>query len=338
VTSVGIAIAAPAGTSIDGDGNIAIPAGRGASIALPAGARLRVPGGTAIAPDGRIVIPAGGSGATVALPSGITLRVAGGASGGAGGAGATVIILDSAAPLGYRVESLGARLIGAETYTDAGSAVIPDSDTPLGYISDGSGADISGAEGSMPFKDVAAGDWFFEDVAFAAAHGLFQGTSADTFSPDLPMSRGMFATVLHRLAGEPGARGANPFSDVGAGAYYAGAAAWAGNLGIAGGIGGGLFAPDAEVSRQDLAVLLLNYAGRAGLELSAARESGSFADAAEISGYAAPAVDALHAAGIVNGRDTSDAGAGGAGKFDPKGNATRAEVAAMLRRFIESAR
>jgi hypothetical protein len=120
------------------------------------------------------------------------------------------------------------------------------------------------------------------------------------------------------------------FSDVTGGEWYAGAVAWAAASGVANGVGGGRFDPGAPIARQDLAAMLARYADSTGLELLAAsREYAGFADAADIAGYAAPAVEALCRAGVISGRPGNI--------FDPKGEATRAEVAAMLHRLLGGA-
>jgi hypothetical protein len=156
------------------------------------------------------------------------------------------------------------------------------------------------------------------------------------------MTRGMLFTVLHRAAGEPPPQGqgeaagqAAPqseetiFSDLPEGAYYAEAAVWAAENGILTGTGARRAAPEADISRQDLATVLLRYTNATGRELPAVRSEIVFADAAQTAGYAREAVQALCAAGVVNGRPGN--------RFDPRGNATRAEIAAMLHRFLEAA-
>ncbi|MDR1440203.1 MAG: S-layer homology domain-containing protein [Clostridiales bacterium] len=122
---------------------------------------------------------------------------------------------------------------------------------------------------------------------------------------------------------------ASPFSDVAEGAYYAGAARWAAANGIGSGAGGGLFEPDAAITRQDLAALLSRYADHAGIALPASRPPAEFADGAGIADYAKEAVGRLYGAGVINGKP--------GGLFDPVAGATRAEAAAMLHRFLESA-
>jgi hypothetical protein len=181
-----------------------------------------------------------------------------------------------------------------------------------------------------PFADVFEDDWFYSDVEFASRNGLFNGTSETTFSPHMATTRGMIVTVLYRLAGSPDVSAlANPFSDVASGQYYTDAVKWAAKNGIVLGIGENKFAPDEDISRQDLAVILNRYAVFANLKLPAARLYVKFSDDADIADYAKEAIEAFFKANIVSGK--------GDGIFDPKGTATRAEVAAMLHRFIESA-
>jgi hypothetical protein len=186
---------------------------------------------------------------------------------------------------------------------------------------------MSPAAWQNPFTDVKEDDWFFEAVRFVAENELMTGTAATAFSPHTPMTRAMLVTVLGRLHGAdvsvydaPGA-----FSDVAAGSYYAPYVEWAKEAGIAGGVGGGRFAPDAEVTRQDLATLLARYAEFANKQLPAMLQYVTFADDAEIADYAKNAVKTLYMGGIVNGKPNS--------LFDPQGKATRAEVATVLRRF-----
>jgi hypothetical protein len=183
-----------------------------------------------------------------------------------------------------------------------------------------------------PFADVREGDWFYGDAAYVHKNGLFGGIAPGAFGPGLPMSRAMLATVLGRLAGIDASlyTGVAPFGDVDASQYYAPYVRWANAGGIVNGTGGGVFAPGAPVSRQDLAVILVNYARHTGRSLSARQAYAGFADGAAIAGYARAAVETVARAGIIGGKPSN--------LFDPEGSATRAEVAAILRRFVESAR
>jgi hypothetical protein len=183
-----------------------------------------------------------------------------------------------------------------------------------------------------PFGDVKESDWFYGDVAYVHANGLFSGVSATAFSPSVPMSRAMLVTVMGRMAGADASSYANAssFSDVPAAQYYAPYVQWAQANAIVSGVGGGAFAPDAPVSRQDLAVMLANYARHVGKPLPVKQGYGGFADAQNIAGYAQAAVEAVSKAGVAGGKPGN--------LFDPQGSATRAEVAAILRRFTEAVR
>ncbi|MDR2770592.1 MAG: S-layer homology domain-containing protein [Clostridiales Family XIII bacterium] len=217
------------------------------------------------------------------------------------------------------------------TVSSAGSAFAPSTD---GYLpetkpepaSEDNGAPDAG--GVNPFIDVHADDWFYDDVEYAYERGLFTGTSENTFSPALPMTRAMFVTVLYRLAGSPGGGEEAIFTDVMRGTWYAEAVDWAAQNRIADGIGDRLFAPDAAITREQMAALLLRYARPAERKLPVLRPFIAFADEGDISEYASEAIETLYCAGIINGRPGN--------LFDPKGIATRAEVAAMLHRFMEA--
>jgi len=178
-----------------------------------------------------------------------------------------------------------------------------------------------------PFIDVKTSDWFYKNVEYVHTNGLFAGTSANTFDPQMQMTRGMIVTVLWRLAGEPNA-GNSSFSDIPTGAYYEKATAWAAQMGIVNGIGDNKFAPDANITRQDLCVILYNYSSKMNISINQTLQNVTFADADKIADYATNAVSNVARAGIVNGK--------GDGIFDPRANATRAEVAAMLNRFAIS--
>ena len=190
--------------------------------------------------------------------------------------------------------------------------------------------DISHAPWSNPFTDVQDSSWFYPDVAFVHQNGLFAGTSATTFAPQTSMTRGMVVTVLGRLAGVGVAdySGAS-FDDVNTAQYYAPYVKWAAEMGIVNGVGDNKFAPDANISRQDLAVILNNYADKLGIKMKQTLQVVMFADSDLIADYATDAVGNMVRAGVINGNPD--------GMFAPKANATRAEVAAMLHRFVEAA-
>jgi S-layer homology domain. len=177
-----------------------------------------------------------------------------------------------------------------------------------------------------PFVDVSVEDWFFRSIEYAYTEKLFSGTEADKFSPNKPLTRAMLVTVLGRMSGENVSGYESPgFTDVDGEAYYSDYVSWAYASGIVTGVSEGLFAPDRDISRQDLAVMLLRYAKYAGLESFAMNEKAAFTDASDISEYAAEAVTAMQIAGVINGKPN--------GAFDSHGTASRAETATMLHRF-----
>jgi murein tripeptide amidase MpaA len=190
--------------------------------------------------------------------------------------------------------------------------------------------EMSPTDWANPFTDVDKSGWYYSDVQYVYQNGLFLGTSPNTFSPHIPVTRGMFVTVLGRLAGEDlGSYTKSSFVDVPVSQYYAPFVEWAKENGIVTGIGNKLFAPEAEISRQDIAVILYRYAefvGKRAMTQSSWSESIPFTDAADISDYAIEGVLFCSSNNIITGKPGNI--------FDPKTPATRAEVAAMLRRFI----
>jgi len=175
-----------------------------------------------------------------------------------------------------------------------------------------------------PFTDIKENDWYYNAVEFAVQNGLFRGTGDNKFTPNGDMTRGMLATVLYRLAKEPGTSAGNLFNDVEDGKYYTEAIAWAAENNIVAGYGGSLFGPENPITREQLATILWRYAGS---PKSSGKLDG-FTDGNKISGYAAPALQWAVEQKIVNGK--------GNGILDPQGKATRAEVASMLMRFCET--
>jgi hypothetical protein len=182
---------------------------------------------------------------------------------------------------------------------------------------------------SKAFADVTAGAWYADAVRFVSSRELFTGTTDSAFGPNMSMTRAMLVTVLSRLENEPAATNAS-FSDVGADTYYAEAVAWASANGIAEGVGDGIFAPNAEITREQLAAMLYRYAVTQGLDVSARGDISSFPDENTVSAWAGEALSWTVGSGIITGR-SNIAGT----ELAPKGTATRAEVAAMIERLIE---
>lgn len=180
----------------------------------------------------------------------------------------------------------------------------------------------------LPFGDVAPGDWFYSGVAYAYEHGLVNGTSANTFSPDQQITRAMFLTFLHRLEGEPSARGVT-FLDVPGNSWYAKPVAWARSNQIVFGYGDGRFGPDEVLNREQMVLILYRYAEYKGFDLSGGETIGRFTDAGACSDYTVTALRWAVGNQIINGV--------GNGAVAPQGDVTRAQVAVLLSRFDQNA-
>ena len=182
----------------------------------------------------------------------------------------------------------------------------------------------------LPFDDVHEGDWFYDDVVYVYETGLMYGTGATKFSPNMSLTRGMLVTILGKQYGiDIGEYPNSSFSDVDNNIYYAPYIEWARQNEVVFGIGDNKFAPDRIISRQDLATILHRYAGFIEFTLPVSRPYTQFVDENDIAAYAKGTVQALYSSGVISGRPGNI--------FDPKGTATRAEAAAMLRRFLLAA-
>lgn len=181
------------------------------------------------------------------------------------------------------------------------------------------------AAGNPRFDDVKPADWFYSSVETVCAKGLMTGTSARTFRPALPVTRGMLVTILYRLENYPKTASGSPFADVAAGSYYEKAIRWAAANKIVTGYDAAHFGPDDALTREQLAAILYRYAEAMGYDVSSGLSHTLYADAAEVSGYAQPAVDWAIAEGFLKGKD--------GWKLCPKAAATRAELAVILTRF-----
>ena len=187
--------------------------------------------------------------------------------------------------------------------------------------------EVEFTNGKLPFTDVRESDWFYEDVAFAYENGLFAGTSDTTFSPNAAMTRAMLVTVLYRLEGKPAVNGRSGFSDVTFNSYYEDAVTWAADNGIVNGTSTTTFSPNANVTREQMAAILYRYAQYKKYNTAASSSLNGFTDYATVSGYAVTPMQWSVAEKLVNGS---------AGKLMPTGNATRAQVAAILHRFVDN--
>ena len=187
--------------------------------------------------------------------------------------------------------------------------------------------EVTFTNGKLPFTDVRESDWFYDDVVFAYENGLFSGTSDTTFSPNTSMTRAMLVTVLYRLEGQPAVNGRSGFSDVQYNGYYEDAVTWAADNGIVNGTSTSTFSPNVNVTREQMAAILYRYAQYKKYNTAASSSLNSFSDHTSVSGYAVASLQWSVAEKLVNGSN---------GKLMPTGNASRAQVAAILHRFAEN--
>lgn len=178
----------------------------------------------------------------------------------------------------------------------------------------------------FPFNDLNGGEWYYENAAYAYTNGLMNGVGNNRFDPSGTTMKGMAVTILWRLEGSP-ASAAHSFTDVASGMWYADAVSWAAGNGIVEGYGG-KFSPEAAVTREQLAAIICRYAAYKGYDVSGPDGLSSFTDAGDISDWAEPAMKWAVKNNLLSGL--------GNNKLDPAGSAQRAQLAAILQRFIES--
>ena len=178
------------------------------------------------------------------------------------------------------------------------------------------------------FKDIMDNDWYYSAVDFVYSRNLFGGTLPNTFSPGVPMTRGMFVTVLHRLDGRPNAGSGGQFPDVrDASHYYYNAVTWANANNIVRGYSDGTFRPNESITREQMAAIIYRYAEYKRLDLSATESTYiTFPDRTDVSSYAADAMRWAVSKGVINGSN---------GKLMPKSTATRAQVAQIIFNYIK---
>lgn len=184
---------------------------------------------------------------------------------------------------------------------------------------------------TAPYSDAKPGSWYESAVRYATDHNLMNGTGTHSFEPESSMTRAMLVTVLWRYAGEP-RRGSNRFSDVPSGEWYTQAVAWAAANGVVNGVGNGKFDPNGSVSREQMATILFRYAKKTGINTESRADLSAFPDAGAVDRYASDAMQWAVSEGIIGGSREAD----GADWLKPLGDATRAQVAAILMRFIQN--
>ncbi len=176
------------------------------------------------------------------------------------------------------------------------------------------------------FSDVASGSWYEDAVYDVVGKGLFNGVSDTSFAPNSPMNRAMFVTVLGRLNGGT-LSGSHAFTDVKSGSWYDESVGWASSNNIVKGFSATVFGPERTITREQMAVIMYNYASFKGMDVKTGVSQSAFTDAAKVSSWAKEAVDWASSAGLIQG-DSSKA-------FNPQQTATRAQVSVILQRFAE---
>ena len=179
---------------------------------------------------------------------------------------------------------------------------------------------------SEQFSDVSEGEWYYDAIAFALENGLMNGVGEDKFAPNDSLTRAMLVTILYRTMDTPSIDGLeNPFADIAAGQWYVDAVIWAANNGIVNGVTESSFAPDASITREQIATIVYRYASKLGYDASEGADISAYPDAKTVSGYALDAIKWAVDSGIINGVD---------GNLAPTATATRAQLATMLMRFM----
>ncbi len=182
-------------------------------------------------------------------------------------------------------------------------------------------------EDSSEFIDVSVDDWFYSGVMFVKAEGLMSGVGDSEFAPYESVTRGMLVVVLHRLEGEPQTESAG-FADVNDSQWYANGISWAANEQIVNGTGVGMFEPEAPITREQIATILYKYSVKKNKAVEQLTDIIA-PDKNAISDWAMEGMSWAVSEGLISGKDSS-------GTLDPGGEATRAEIATILMRFIKS--
>ena len=193
----------------------------------------------------------------------------------------------------------------------------------------GGGTPSEPEEPTWPFTDVTEGDdWFYDAVAYVYENGIMAGTDETTFAPYMELDRAMAAQLFYNLEGKPAVTGDSTFTDVTSGHWAVDAITWAAQNDIVAGIGGGLYDPDSNVTREQFAVMLYKYARFKGYDLTATGDLTRFPDAGSISSWAETALSWANGNGLINGHEN--------GTIDPKGSTIRAQAASIMANFDQN--
>ena len=193
----------------------------------------------------------------------------------------------------------------------------------------GGGTPTEPEEPTWPFTDVTEGDdWFYDAVAYVYENGIMAGTSETIFNPTMELDRAQAAQLFYNLEGKPAVTGDSAFSDVASSHWAVDAITWAAQNDIVAGIGGNLYDPDSNVTREQFAVMLYKYARFKGYDLTATGDLTRFPDAGSISSWAETALSWANGKGLINGHEN--------GTIDPKGSTIRAQAASIMANFDQN--
>ena len=196
-------------------------------------------------------------------------------------------------------------------------------------VNPGGGTPSEPEEPTWPFTDVTEGDdWFYDAVAYVYENGIMAGTDETTFEPTMELNRAMAAQLFYNLEGKPAVTGDSAFSDVASSHWAVDAITWAAQNDIVAGIGGGLYDPDTDVTREQFAVMLYKYARFKSYDLTATGDLTQFPDAGSISSWAETALSWANGKGLINGNED--------GTLAPGGTATRAQAASIMANFDQN--
>ena len=220
---------------------------------------------------------------------------------------------------------------------DSGSVVVSEGNATLESTTITPGQDVSVSfageteqpdepASDLPYRDVRANDWFYDAVKFVSDEKLMTGTGANTFAPNLTTTRGMIVSILYRLEGGPQINGSSPFTDVKDDDWYGDAVRWAERAGVVSGTSATTFAPNAAITREQLAAILMNYANYKHENTSARADLSKYSDAGKISSWAHDVMAWAVSKGYISGMTATT--------LAPQGSATRAQVAAILQRYL----
>ena len=209
------------------------------------------------------------------------------------------------------------------------SRTIGENETETFVYTSGGGTPTEPEEPTWPFEDVTEGDdWFYDAVAYVYENGIMAGTDETTFEPYMELDRAMAAQLFYNLEGKPAVTGDSTFTDVTSGHWAVDAITWAAQNDIVAGIGGGLYDPDSNVTREQFAVMLYKYARFKGYDLTATGDLTQFPDAGSISSWAETALSWANGKGLINGHENDT--------IDPKGSTIRAQAASIMANFDQN--